>query len=694
MGSKQIGIDVGGTFTDLFMIDKESADIYSTKTWSHPTNQDIGFMEAVKKTGVDLKHISFLSHGCTVAVNAVVTRTGAKTGMICTKGHRDILDQGTGFRPFETLYDLSWTRPHLLRPIIPRQLRREVEERILYNGSVLLPLNKDQVLQQTRFLIDQGVDSIAIMFINSYLNPDHEKSAKEVIQSAHPDLHVFASSEIYPLIREVYRCSTVALNAYISPKMSHYLGNIETDLKKKGFEAEIFLMQGNGGFVDSNHARERLVYSMNSGPVAGVIGARFWGELIGEPSLLTFDMGGTTTDVSTITQGVFDTTMNFQVETDLFVCLPMIEVDSIGAGGGSIAWVDAGGALHVGPQAAGATPGPACYGHGGVDPTVTDAHMIKGTLFPGTFFEGREKPSHNHAEAAVEKVAKSLNWDIQETAQGIFEIVNTNMVSLLRGISIYKGRDPRDYSLLAYGAAGPMHASVLGRELGVKEVIIPPWPGEFSAMGLLVSDFKYDCGQSYVKLIDEVSPEELGALYLGLEEQAVEQILAQGISKEKIGLFRSFDGVYMGQSWDTPAPVPQGVFNFEMIMKMKQNFEAAYQRLWGYTLEYPIQISTVRVSAVGYTGKPEFKKIPPGDEVPLKEARIDEVEAYFRIDQTMKAMRTPVFDRSRLLAQNQITGPAIIAQPTSTTILLPNDAAVIDIFGNIRIRIQKEGFVR
>jgi N-methylhydantoinase A len=685
--SKRVGIDIGGTFTDVFVFDDETGELRTGKTWSTPDDpsQLVGVFDEL---GIDLGAVSVFSHAATVGVNAVVTRTGVPTGMLCTRGHRDVLDFGRGLRGIEQLWDLSSLRPHLVRPIVPRVWRRPITERVLYDGSVLVPLDEEEVVREAAWLAAQGVESLAIAFINSYVNPEHERRAKEIVRRELPGLSVSTSTEIFPAFRELYRTTSVAINAYVSPKVDAYLEQLERRLRGRGFEGLFTVMKVDGGFATVDAVRGRGIETMHSGPVAGVSAARFVGEAGARENLLLIDMGGTTADVSVVTDGMPPFTREYEVEQDLFLGIPAIEVQSIGAGGGSIAWIDSGGALRVGPASAGSSPGPACYGRGGDRPTVTDAHVVRGTLSPDHFLGGATKLDVARARAAVETVAARLGLSVEAAAQGIIDIVEVNMVGALRDVTIYQGRDPRDYALFAFGAAGPMHASALGAELGAAEVVIPPWPGEFSAFGLLASDYRVELGRSLVRPLSEIRGDELTGILLELERQALERLVSQGVDPATVAFRRWLDGAYQGQSWDTTCELPRQAFADEDVAACGGRFEDAYEQAWGNRLGMPVRVSALRVTAVGRSQRPALGRLPAGGVRPEDGAVLGEVQATLRDDGVPGRRRLPVYDRDRLRAGNRIEGPALVVQRSSTTVLHAADRALVDEIGNIVIEVE------
>jgi len=685
MSHLRVGIDIGGTFTDLFCVDQRTGELKTAKTWSRP--EDPGaILEMLAQIDCDPSEIGVFSHAATVGINAVVTRAGAKTALLCTRGHRDILDMGTGLRDIDQLWDLTSLRPHQANPLIPRRWRRPITERILFDGSALIELDEDEVLREVAALYAEGARSVAVAYLNSYVNPAHEQRTVELIRERFPDIAAFASTEIFPSFRELARTTTVAVNAYVSPRVDAYLARMENGLREQGFDGLFTVMKVDGGFATAEGARGRGIETMYSGPVAGVRAACFLGETTGDRNIMLIDIGGTTADVSIVTDLAAPVTREYQIEQDLFLGLPAVEVTSIGAGGGSIAWIDSGGALRVGPRSAGADPGPACYGRGGTEPTVADAHLIRGTLLGDRFLGGGKTLDLEAARRAVAKVAEPLGLSIEAAADGIITILEVNMAAALRNISVFKGRHPADYTLVAIGGNGPSHGAALGRELGVGEVLIPRWPGEFSAFGLLASDYRTEVGRSLVRALSEITAAEMNAVFEELETDARAFLRGQGVAEGDLSFVRWMDGMYMGQTWDTACELPRRTYDDADMARFDDWFGSAYEVNWGIRLNMPIRISTLRVAAVGRRERPVMERIAEGGREPPAEALLEIRPMTLRGAAGLETHRAPVYDRDRLLAGNVIQGPALVIQRTATTTLAHEDEARIDAFGNIRIR--------
>jgi N-methylhydantoinase A len=593
---------------------------------------------------------------------------------------------GTGLREIDQLWDLTSLRPHQANPLIPRKWRRPITERTMFDGSALIALDEEEVLREVAALRADGVRSIAVAYLNSYVNPAHERRTVALVREHFPDIAAFASTEIFPSFRELARTTTVAVNAYVSPRVDAYLARMEEGLREKGFDGLFTVMKVDGGFATTQGARGRGIETMYSGPVAGVRAACFLGETTGDRNIMLIDIGGTTADVSIVTDLVPPVTREYQIEQDLFLGLPAVEVTSIGAGGGSIAWIDSGGALRVGPQSAGADPGPACYGRGGTEPTVADAHLIRGTLLGDRFLGGGTVLDLEAARRAVAKVAEPLGLSVEAAADGIITILEINMAAALRNISVFKGRHPADYTLVAIGGNGPSHGAALGRELGVAEVLIPRWPGEFSALGLLASDYRTEVGRSLVRPLAEVSTAEMNAVFEELEAEARVFLMGQGAPEGDLSFVRWMDGMYLGQTWDTACELPRRAYADAEMSQFNDWFGAAYEMNWGIRLNMPIRISTLRVAAVGRRERPAMSRLPEGGREPPSAALLEARPMTVRGDAGLQTHQARVYDRDQLLAGNVIRGPALVIQRTATTTLAQEDEARIDAFGNIRIR--------
>lgn len=684
----KVGVDVGGTFTDLVRHDPTTGSTETFKAFTTPANPSEGFLAAIDRAGLDLSEVAaFLTHGSTTALNTILTRSGAKVGFLGTRGHRDTLDIGRAFREEGHLYDPSWQRPHVARPIVPRYLRRTVNERVRSDGSIIQPLDEDELREVIDRYRDEEVDVIAICFINAYANPSHEQRAREVINEHWPEIKVEISSDISPVPREYDRSITLALNSYVSPVVSTYLHDIREKIGSRGFDRDLYVMQSHGGLMEASLAMEAPIGTMMSGPVAGVLGASYVAGLVDVDHVLAFDMGGTSTDVAAITAGDLSYSKRYQIEWDIYSVLPMVEIGSVGQGGGSIAWRDVAGALRVGPKSAGSLPGPASYGKGGTQPTITDSNTVRGLLQPETFVGGEESLDRSAAVEAVRSLTDGSDEEVEAVSLGIYDIANANMMEAIRGVTIYKGIDPREYSLFCYGSAGGQHISAIAGELQVENIIVPPQPGTFSAFGLICSDLKVDQTAAVVKQVGDLSNEELTEVFDRLERSAVEILEKQGIEPEMIVGERFIEGHYVGQTWETLARAPLGAFDDAKREELVEEFHSTHERLWAFRAEeLPLVVLNARVAVLGRTVKPSIPELSKTSNSDPSEALMFSREVQLTSE---IAGSIPFYERAKLRPGHVIVGPAAVVEKTSTTILLEGDACTIDKIGNLRIKKER-----
>ena len=678
MGRTKLAIDVGGTFTDLFLLDEDTGELRTAKVWSTPGDPG-PVVDGLAKIGTSASDLSDFIHATTAGINAVVTRTGARTGLLHTSGHRDILDMGRAQRPVDSLWDLAVLRPHLVRPLVARRDRYAVRERILADGSILWPLEENDVLASAEALIAEGIESIAITYLNSYLNPCHEIRSRELISAAFPDVDVFTSAELFPVFRELYRTTATTINAYVSPKVDRYVEALERSLVEGGFAGTMRVTKCDGGSATTAAVRGRGVDTIHSGPAAGVTAALHLGRAVERRSLLVIDIGGTTADISIITEGVVDVTLEYAVEHDLFIGVPAVDVRSIGAGGGSIAWIDTAGALNVGPHSAAAVPGPVAYGRGGTQPTVTDAHLVRGTILAEHFLGGEVAIDVAAARGAIGLLGAQLGLTSEATAQGILDIMEVKMAGALRAISTYRGKDPRDYALVAIGAAGPLHGSALAHALGIGEVIIPRWPGEFSAFGLLAAGQRVDVARGVARPLGDLEPNDVTAVFEALELDARRQLTAQGVGEADISLTRWMDALYVGQARDIACELlAVDRYDRAALAGLTEAFVATYQSTFGNLLHAPVKVSAFRVTATAPPCAPPLQLL----DAP---STVDAPARTTTIHGGAGPMQAPVIQRDTLGAGAKVTGPALVIQPTATTYLQAGDRLTVDELGNLRI---------
>lgn len=678
----RLSTDVGGTFTDGVLLDEATGEVRVSKVSTTPQNPAIGTIQAIDRFGVSLKEASFLVHGTTVVINALIEEKGAKTALITTKGFRDVLEIGRCNRV--EMYDPLYRKP---RPLVPRFLRFEVEERISAAGEVLVPLRDEEVLELISRLRAQGVEAVAVCLLNSYANPAHEERVGELFEQHWPEAAVSLSHRITRRFYEYERTSTTTQNAYVMPVVRRYLASLEEELGGRGFGRALQIMQSNGGVMTAKVARDIPIAMVESGPAAGAIGAAQLAGLIGYENVISYDMGGTTAKSSIIKGGLPETTDQYMVEGRP-ILLPVVDLREIGAGGGSIAWIDEAGALHVGPRSAGAEPGPACYLRGGEEPTVTDANLHLGILDPEYFLGGEMRVSPEHARRAIEKIASFFEISVDEAALGIIEIVNTHMSGLLQSMTVKRGYDPREFAMVAFGGAGPIHAAAIAKELHIPTVIVPPAPGVFSAWGMLMADLRHDFARTYITPLAEAPCQEVEAIFRELEAQVRDLFARERVEEGQVVIHRELGLRYLGQEHTLDVPAPAG-FSEEDKPELARAFDDLHLRVYGHNApREPKEIVSLKVVGIGRVKKPTLKAVPAGGESPPAEARLGERKVYRGQG---KYAAFAVFRRQALLGGNLIPGPAIIEEPTATTVVEEGQLCRVDEYGNLIIQTQKEG---
>lgn len=679
----RIGVDSGGTFTDLCLFVEETGCLDIWKVPSTPDDPSRGIANGVEEglaeVGAKAADISFLGHGTTVATNALIELRGVKTGLIVTDGFRDLLEIGRQKRP--SLYDMNADKPEIL---VSRALRREVPERLKSDGSVEVPLDENAVREAGRLLGRNDVKAIAICFLYGFLNTEHEDIARRIVAEELPEAFVSTSHTVAPEFREYERLSTTVVNAYLGPVMQRYIRRLQKRLAELGVAVAPQLTQSNGGVIGFEAAAELPVRTVLSGPSTGVVAAQAIGRMAGFENIITFDVGGTSSDVALLQGGVCKLTGEASVH-GYPIKAPMLDIHTVGAGGGSIAHVDSGGLLKVGPHSAGADPGPVCYGRGAAEPTVTDANIVLQTLNPVEILGGRMKVERELAVAAVLRLADKLGLGLMETAQGIISVVTANMAKAIRVISVQRGHDPRDYALMAFGGAGPLHAARLAKELDISHVIVPRTPGTLCALGLLLTDLRADFA---VSRLMELSPAALPAVEEGLEileRQAVEWFEAEGTPQDRRRITRTADMRYVGQNYELSVPVPVGPIDAGTFERLAEGFAEAHRQRFGFAAEGdPVQIVTLRVVAAGLVKKAEFAPLP--DAGPdASGAMIGEREVYFA--EAGAFLVCPVYHRDRLKSGNRIEGPAIVEQMDTTTVVVPGMSAAVDPYLNLILKV-------
>lgn len=674
-------VDIGGTFTDLVCLDEQSGEVGLAKASTTPGRFEDGVMDVIAQAELD--GITFLAHGTTVIINALTERTGARTALITTRGFRDVLEIQKANRP--DLYNLLYEKPE---PFVARRLRLEVTERVTYKGEVLAPLEEDEVRQAVAEARRQGAEAIAICFLHSYANPAHEQRTAEIVREEWPDARVSASHELTNEWREYDRTSTVVLDAYVKPVASRYLAALADRLEKARIPSRArYAMQSNGGVSRFDVAAQTPINLVESGPVGGVIGAAAIGALLGEDNLITLDIGGTTAKASLVESGTVRLTGDYHFEripafAGYPIKVPVVDIVEIGAGGGSVAWLDPAGALKVGPQSAGAEPGPACYGWGGTDPTVTDANVLAGRINPDYVLGGRIPLDVEGARRAFARIADALAVDLEDAALGVIRIANANMIHLLKLVSVRRGRDPREFAIVAFGGGGSMHATALARELKVPRVIVPPYPGHFSAWGMLASDLRHDAVQTRFTRSDALEAEELGGIWRGLEERLLTTFSEEGLDPQQVTFVRSADMRYAGQEHTVNVPLSNGSGE-DGREEVERRFHELHDQLYTFRLKSPVEFVNFRLTASGSVSKPELPRISADGDArsALKGTRDVDFDELGRTE-------AQTYERSRLGASAELEGPAVVEEPAASTVIFPGQRLRVDAYGNLIIETE------
>lgn len=702
---QSVGVDVGGTFTDITSVDSDGR-LTLSKVLSTPTDYSdaicAGLEQMVRAGKVRPSDVRHLVHAATIATNTVITGTGAKVGLITTQGFRDVLELGRLRYP--RLYDMNWEKP---APLVPRHLRREVIERIDYHGAVVTALNADSVTAAIDALLAFDVDSIAVCLLNAYANPAHEEVIAEVIRRRAPGVELSVSSDVLPEVKEFERTSTTVINAYVKPVVAHYLSELERRLAEMDFAAPVTVMQSSGGTVRAQVAKEHPVYSIESGPAAGVVGAAALGSQLGIPNLISFDMGGTTAKTCLIENGQPRLASEYEVGGEMnighrllrgggyLLRVPAIDLAEIGAGGGSIAWIDRGRALRVGPQSAGAEPGPACYARGGTQPTVTDANVALGYLNPMYLVGGElEIDAERALRAITDAIAKPLDLSLEAAAHGIHTIVNSTMGRAVRAVSSEIGRDPGEFVLFAFGGSGPVHAGTLATTAGVPHVVVPPAPGVFSAVGLLVSTVEHRYVQTFWHELEAVDREDLERRFRSLEAEGRETLAGEGFAPEQMKIQRLVDLRYSGQNSELTIVLPgageDAAQGGGLLAAVAERFHAEHETTYGYRSgpEEKVEIVNLRVRAQGFSEDDftadQLARSGPGELHGGSDAGSTRA-AYFGA--THGWIDTPVLARTDL-DETPRAGPLVVEEYDATVVAPPGASVFVDAWNNIRIDVD------
>ena len=682
MGAVRLGIDIGGTFTDLVLLDEDTGQSLVVKVPSRPDDPAGALLSAatraIDQAEIQPDQVSLLNHGTTIVTNAVLEGKLARTALISTAGFRDVLEIGRHLRL--DMYDLNQDKPVA---IVSRELRFEVEERMAPDGSVLVPLDERSMQLAVESVKNSDVQAVAVSLLHSYANADHEIAMKAVLEDALPGISVSVSSDICREIREFERTSTVTINAAAMPVVSQYLEELARRITDLLPEAQVLLMQSNGGSISVGAARQTPGHLIYSGPAAGVLACQYVGRMTERDNLLGFDMGGTSTDISLIYRG--EPLMTTEADVGGYpVKLPVLDINTIGAGGGSIAWIDSGGALRVGPQSAGADPGPVAYGKGGTEPTVTDANLVLGRFSPDRFLGGELALDPEASLEAIRKnIAEPLGLSPIAAAAGILRVANANMARALKVSSAERGYDPREFALIAFGGGGPVHAAALAHEVGFPTVLIPEVPGAFSAYGLLIADIRHDFVRSYVSRADSADLQTLADCYSEMQSLAEEAMAQDTIDLEDQEFIRTADVRYVGQAYEVNVPLPIGDVSVELVDGLVENFHAEHQRQFAHSsLEDPVEIVNLRLVAIGRVQAPELKK-RSAEEKPAAAAGHRRV--YFEAFEDF--VDCPIYERAGLTPGTNIDGPVIVEQLDCTTVVHPGQRLTVDEWGNLEINL-------
>lgn len=691
---KRVGVDVGGTHTDLVLVDDETGDIAVHKVPTSVGDPSLAAISALtelcSRSDCTVADVDYFMHGTTIATNIILEHRGARVGLITTEGFRDVIHIARHKRPhnFSLQLDLPWQT----YPLVKRHDRLTVRERIVGpDGAVMTPLDEDAVRNAARQLVRAGVEAIAICFLCSFINPTHERRAKAIVEEEAPGLFVSTSHEVVPQYREYERFSTTCLNTFVGPKTARYLHHLAGALHEKGLRSELHLMQSSGGCATLEAATERPVTLLMSGPVGGLLGGIWAGRTAGYANVISLDVGGTSADIGVAPNGqmqfkhLLDTRIG-----DYHAMVPMAEVDSIGAGGGSIAYVDVGGQFQVGPRSAGADPGPCCYGRGGVEPTATDCQLVLGRVNPENFLGGRLRLDRALAhEAVARKLAVPLGMSPEEAALGAIKILNHSMVQAIEINSIRRGYDPREFALVAFGGAGPLFACEIARELSIPAIVVPTLPGLTSALGLLTSDISYDFSRTLWQSLADPDIDRLRVAFAELEARARAQLDRDGFAARDITFLRLADCRYSGQGYELRVDAPGGDIDAQFIAALVSGFHGAHERQYGsHSPGRAVQLVNIRVIGVGRIPHLAGRRIAAGDAAPAPAASKGTRMVVFEVDGHPQALPSSVFRRDALLAGNVIAGPAIVEQMDTTTVIPPDFSARVDAHGNIVIAIS------
>ena len=686
----RVATDVGGTFTDLvyYEYDEETGvvgKVRTEKSDTTPPNFEEGVMNTIDQANLSPGDFRFFAHGTTVVINALTERKGAKTGLITTKGFKDILEIQRGNRP--DVFNFYFSKPV---PFVPRHLRLEITERTTYKGDIDTAVALDELAGIIENFRVEGVEAAAICFLHSYANPANEIAVLEELNRLYPELSAVASHQITREWREYERTSTAVLSAYVHPNTNRYLDSLERRLEEDGFSGNAFVMQSNGGIASMAAARRNPITMVESGPASGVLGAVALGQLIDEPNIIALDIGGTTAKCSLIENAQVRLTTDYRIDWSRIkagypIKTPVVDIVEIGNGGGSIAWIDQGGKLHVGPESAGAVPGPAAYGRGGTEPTTTDAHLITRRIDEEYFLGGEIIPDMDNVRKAFASLSEQLNVSVDEAARGIIRIANANMVNALKLVSVNKGYDPRDFTLVAYGGGGAMHAAALARDLNMTKVVIPVNPAVFSAWGMLMTDLRRDYLRTSLSLLNDSANSEISDLFESMEIDAKNDFKAEDVEAERLIVQRQADMRYVGQDHVVKVDFPDGSINEKTIGEAIERFHAVHEKEYTFRMDHPVELVTFHLVALGRVPKPELAKITSTG-CSFKDTFRGKRSVDFDVDGVHE---TAIHERALLEPGMVLEGPLIVEEPATTILIPPGTHGEVDDFGNIHIHLVK-----
>jgi len=678
-----IGVDVGGTFTDFTLANVVTGEVTNYKVRSTPADPSKaiikGIVEMLSLNNVDHSRVGYLGHGTTVATNALIERKGARTALLITEGFKDIVEIGNQTRP--SLYNLSQEKP---LPLVPARHRIEVPERLYQDGRVYQALDTKTLLERIKKIDQHEVDSIAICFLFSYVNPEHEKTAAALVQQVFPKAFVSTSHEVVPEFREYPRLSTTILNAYLGPVMKHYLNNFRNSVKDIKILVDPYITQSNGGTLSIEETIKNPVRTAISGPSAGVIASAQLGKLAGFLNLITFDMGGTSADISLIENGTPLVSVERKID-GWPARFPMLDIITIGAGGGSIAWIDPGGALKVGPESAGATPGPACYSNGGLRPTVTDANVVLHRINPENILGGKMSIDEQLAQTAIAKeVCDQTGLSLLEAANGVIDVVNANMVRTIRVISVERGYDPQDFTLMAFGGAGPLHAVALAKELNIPRVLVPPSAGTLCSLGLLLTDIRTDHVQSKTMVPAPSDAAEIKSIFDQMATEGARVLDKEKVEPQNRSFQRWIDARYKRQNYELMIPVSPDEFTADNLQKIITRFHETHEHVYGYSRpQAEIEFVNFRLTAVGALPKAQIKMHKSRQEAGVQTGLLETGKRQVYFKEVNDFVETSIYERTDIFPGDVITGPAIVEQMDATTVIPPQVVCRTDQYGNL-----------